>query len=159
MRFVLIMLAVVLFASARENPFVPFETTAASKKLPVQDGITLMEDAADDAPLPAPPSISDDTEEIANFQHIRFVVSGTQMRIETKDKLIKRFSMSEPDRIILDFKGHTDFPTRKQLFANANFKVIRMGVHATYYRVVVELDAHRTPTVVPYRYGYILTVD
>lgn len=162
MRFVLILFVIVLCVSARENPFAPFETPVASKKVPVQDGVALMDEmsgTSEEAALLAPHVIRDDTDEVANFQHMRFVVSGQQMRIETKDKLIKRFFMGNPDRIVLDFEGNIDFPTRKHAFSNAFFKAIRMGVHTTYYRIVVELDSHRTVTVVPYRYGYILRAD
>lgn len=96
---------------------------------------------------------------IASFKYGAFYSSDKTLKIITKDKIIRDFLLVNPHRIVADFKRDTSLKTYSKENENGIFTKIRVGNHAGYYRVVVELDGH-------YRYkkkktsdGYIFTLQ
>ncbi len=71
---------------------------------------------------------------------ISFIPTGKSMKIVTKDKLIRNFMLSSPQRIVIDFSRDTSFKPKEFLLNRAPYNKIRMGNHDKYYRVVIELD-------------------
>ena len=71
---------------------------------------------------------------------ISFTPMGKSMKVVTKDKLLRNFMLSSPQRIVLDFSRDTSFKPKDYLIDQAPYKKIRMGNHDKYYRVVIELD-------------------
>ena len=71
---------------------------------------------------------------------IKFSTKANNMRVETKDKLLRHFMLPHPHRIVLDFKGSSHFLAKKYTSLVKPFKKIRLGNHNGYYRVVIELD-------------------
>ena len=160
MRFAIALLLMFSFLYARENPFVPVETsvkdTEGSSAVIPSAGEKKVQAPIPSAENSAKVQTSESKPEIINFQHIRFLVQSERIRIETKDKLIKDFTIANPTRFILDFKSEADFPTRSRTLNTPPFKGLRMGVHKGFYRVVIELDGKSTYTITPYKYGYLL---
>ena len=72
---------------------------------------------------------------------ISIYTKGKEMKIYTKDKLLRSFMLVKPHRIVCDFKRNINIRSfvKKAKHANA-FKQINIGTHKGYYRVVIELD-------------------
>ena len=96
-------------------------------------------------------------QKIAALSFISFYASDKTLKIATKDKLLRKFKLVKPDRIVLDFKRESDFRTYS-FDGSALFKKITIGNHKGYYRVVIELDGRYAFSVHPYKNGYILKV-
>jgi hypothetical protein len=146
--------------TARENPFSPIPSAPVSvpeQQIPLgsKAGKPDISDHASSAAQRQVPKGS----ETVNFQQVRFVLSATEVRIESKDKLKKHFAIKKPTRIILDFAGNADFPTRRHSVGLSPFKEIRLGTHEKYYRAVIELERPADYTIKPFKYGYILTLQ
>jgi len=71
---------------------------------------------------------------------INFKMSKKSMHITTKDTLLHNFLLTNPHRIVMDFKRNTSFKPKLFTLNRAPFAKIRMGNHDGYYRVVIELD-------------------
>ena len=71
---------------------------------------------------------------------ITFTPIQKSMKIETKDKILRHFMLSSPQRIVMDFSRDTSFKPKNFPLEQAPYKKIRMGNHDKYYRVVIELD-------------------
>ena len=79
-------------------------------------------------------------EESVGTEFIRFTSADKTMKIITKDKMLRNFMLSSPQRIVLDFSRDTSFKPKTYKMDQAPYKQIRMGNHDKYYRVVIELD-------------------
>lgn len=78
---------------------------------------------------------------LADFSFIKFVsVNRNSIKIETQDRLIRHFTMTNPHRIVIDFKRDADFLTMKKELSLDIFKSVVLGNHHGYYRVVITLD-------------------
>jgi hypothetical protein len=150
--------------TARDNPFAPVpsvpvpETAAAVSETQIVSESEVKVPVKNDDTSSASEQKAQNGSEIVNFQQVRFVLSAKEVRIESKDKIIKHFAIKKPTRIILDFAGNADFPTRKQGISLSPFKEIRLGTHEKYYRAVIELKRPAEYTIKPFKYGYILTL-
>ncbi len=89
---------------------------------------------------------------------ISFYAFRKELKIMTKDKLLRRFKLVKPDRIVLDFKRDADF--RTFVFKGSGiFKKITLGNHDGYYRAVIELDGRYIYHVRPLKRGYLLSLE
>ncbi len=171
MRFTLILffsLIAVLFG--RENPFVPIDDTVESQIhskdsgdiviLTDEEAVALEQDAEEVNVTEKKPEIIEKKTkpQIINYQQIRLIVTGESIQIETKDILKKHFSISNPTRLILDFKSDVIYPSRNKKIKISPFSVLRIGSHKGYYRVVLELEHPVKYKVSKYKFGYILTL-
>jgi len=73
-------------------------------------------------------------------KYIRFDMSKNRMIVKTSDKLLQNFLLTNPHRVVMDFKRNTSFKPKTYKLNKAPFSKIRMGNHDGYYRVVIELD-------------------
>lgn len=64
------------------------------------------------------------------------------LKLVTKDEMIRNFLLTNPHRIVIDFKKDTDVKSYIKKDSNNIFKEIRIGNHKGYYRVVIELDGY-----------------
>ena len=71
---------------------------------------------------------------------IKFSTKANNMKVITKDRLLRHFMLPKPHRIVLDFKGTSRFLAKKFTAFSKPFKKVRLGNHDGYYRVVIELD-------------------
>jgi len=78
--------------------------------------------------------------QIASIQDATFYSSGKQLKIVTKDKILRNFFLVQPHRIVIDFKKESSVKRYEQKIEESNFTKIRVGNHEGYYRVVIELD-------------------
>jgi hypothetical protein len=70
--------------------------------------------------------------------HIKFM--PYKLMIQTKDKKIRDFLVTNPYKIVLDFKADLSFLTQNNNLHVKPFKRVVFGNHEGYYRVVIELD-------------------
>jgi len=95
---------------------------------------------------------------IVSLKFISFYENYKQLQIHTQDKLLRDFKIPKPERIVLDFKREIDFRSYK--FKGSDiFKIIRIGNHDGYYRVVLELDGKYIFNIEKKSYGYLLTLE
>lgn len=78
--------------------------------------------------------------EHANFGFINFSFEDYQITIKTADKLLRKFVMTNPHRIVLDFKRDASFRSKSKALTVPPFKSIKIGNHRGYYRAVIALD-------------------
>ena len=81
--------------------------------------------------------------------------SSKELFIMTKDKLIRDFLLIHPDKIVLDFKREADFRTFSKKRTGI-FKLIRIGNHDGYYRIVITLDGRYRYTIKKKKNGYLI---
>jgi len=86
------------------------------------------------------PSKANSYTEKLKLPSIKFATKANKMKLITKDKLLRHFMLVRPHRIVLDFKGSSQYLSKKYSKFSKPFKKVRLGNHDGYYRVVVELD-------------------
>jgi hypothetical protein len=73
-------------------------------------------------------------------KYIKFYKKGSELIIDTNDKMIRDFSLTKPYRMVLDFKRDVNLKSKTKSLSGKIFKKISVGTHDGYYRVVVLLD-------------------
>ena len=80
---------------------------------------------------------------ILELSFISIYENGKDLKVITKDKMMRDFSLVRPHRIVFDVQKDIDI---RSYFVDAPkgsvFTKIRVGNHKGYYRVVVELDGY-----------------
>jgi len=95
---------------------------------------------------------------VAGSSQIKFLTSGKTLKISSNDKMIRNFLLVKPHRIVMDFKKQTSIKTFTKKIKNSIFTKIRVGNHAGYYRVVVELDGHYRYKITKSKGSYLFTL-
>lgn len=80
------------------------------------------------------------TQSIELFKRLHIKFMPHQIFIQTKDKKIRDFLVTNPYKIVLDFKANLSFLTQNHDLHVKPFKSVVFGNHEGYYRVVIELD-------------------
>lgn len=94
-----------------------------------------------------------------NFRNIMsFAIEDNNLYIKTKDKKIRDFLVTDPHKIVLDFKKDISFYTKVYDFKTPKFSSITFGIHAGYYRVAIELDGQYLYDVKNTEDGYIIVL-
>ncbi len=97
----------------------------------------------------------DSFKKIASVKYAIFLSSEKTLKIVTKDKVMRNFLLTEPHRIVIDFKRDTSLKSYTKKIPKNIFSVIRVGNHSGYYRAVVELDGFYRYTMKKVSDGYI----
>lgn len=82
----------------------------------------------------------------ADFGFIRFSTSGKRLTVRTSDAVIRNFTLSDPDRIVIDFKHSASFVTAEKMLNSAPFKSVTLGNHGKFLRATIALDGRYTCT-------------
>ena len=98
------------------------------------------------------------TKEVLNFAKARFVFRKNSAYIETKDKIIRHFSIANPPSIVIDFRGVSDFASKRKVLRTKPFIKLEMGAHGKRYRVVLRLDKMHKYKIDKRRYGQVITI-
>ncbi|WP_281951603.1 AMIN domain-containing protein [Nitrosophilus kaiyonis] len=126
--FIIIFLLLSLYA--RENPFEPVTNTKPVKVTKSKKISSEKEFAIAKVEIP----------KIKPFKWISIELSDNYIVFLTNDKIKKIFSISNPEKIVLDFKAKRSFPTKK--IENLDNKIVEniiLGSHKNYYRVAIKL--------------------
>jgi len=96
---------------------------------------------------------------ILSLKYISLYENAKEMKVITKDKLMRHFIMVEPHRIVMDFKRDIDIRSHKSdINPNRRFISARIGNHTGYYRVVVELDGEYVYKISRIKDGYLVSI-
>lgn len=87
-----------------------------------------------------------------------FYKKSKELKIVTKDFIVRDFLLTSPHRIVLDFKKDLDMKSKFKTFKSRYFKKISFGVHKDYYRVVIELDGHYRYKKEKKKKSYLITL-
>ena len=133
----------------------------ASKKITVKRSIDWHQPLVISHQLPTqkpqPKATKQPLKKIAKLSFISFYSRYKELKIITKDTLLRNFKLIKPDRIVLDFKRDADF--RSYSFKGRNiFKTLKIGNHDGYYRVVIELDGTYIYKIKKLKNGYSIKV-
>jgi len=94
---------------------------------------------------------------ITSLKFIAFYAKENQLKIITKDKMLRNFLLAKPHRIVCDFKRDTDIGSYiKSAYKNSLFTKVRIGTHKGYYRVVIELDGYYVYHISKMKNGYLI---
>ena len=96
---------------------------------------------------------------IASFQYGNFYASSKTLKIVTNDKILRKFMLVDPHRIVIDFNRDTSLKTYTKQNKNSIFKKIRIGNHSKYYRVVIELDGEYRYKMKKIPNGYMFVLN
>jgi len=79
---------------------------------------------------------------VAEIKYAKFFISDKSLKIVTKDKQLRNFLLVQPHRIVIDFARDSSMKSYLKSIENSIYTKIRIGNHAGYYRVVIELDGY-----------------
>ena len=129
----------ILSRKAEENksktPIVLSNALSGTKKVEEKKSIQ-------EIPLPANilPKPKDKT--INLIEDISFEVVKNEIRILTKDTKIRDFLVSDPYKVVIDFKKNSSYPTKTVSLESLPFVSATLGNHDDFYRIVILLDGH-----------------
>ena len=177
MRFIfLLFLVVPLLLLARENPFSPAAevektnalkpaTTTPAAKPVIRPKIHPQRRQIKPEPVVVAkkkptihPQRRTSKKEIVNTSKARFVLRENSLYIETKDKVIKHFLIPNPPSIVIDFKGYSDFASKRKELSTRPFVKLEMGSHGDHYRVVLRLDKMHQYKLDKRKYGQVVMI-
>lgn len=76
----------------------------------------------------------------ADFGFIRFDTKGKRLSIKTADPLVRHFVLSDPSRIVLDFKRDASFKSEEKRLNAAPYLNVSLGNHGKFVRATITLD-------------------
>jgi len=80
---------------------------------------------------------------LASLKFISLYTNKKELKVITKDKMIRDFLLVKPHRIVCDFKRDIDIRSfAKKISHEPLVKEFRVGNHQGYYRIVIELDGY-----------------
>ena len=78
---------------------------------------------------------------VFSMKHMKIQTYKNEIKILTQDKMVRNFLLTNPHRIVCDFKRDIGIRSlEKNIKKKSVVKKIRVGNHKGYYRVVLELD-------------------
>jgi len=99
------------------------------------------------------------SEKIVALPFISFEINNNVLKIFTKEKVLRDFTVTAPSKIVIDFKSNRSFNT-KVIPTNADiFKSIAIGNHQGFFRVAIELDGIYKYGLKLENYGVEVRVD
>ncbi len=105
------------------------------------------------------PKKVDRYKKIAGLKFIRLYENTKSFKLVTKDKLLRNFLLTKPQRIVCDFKRDIDIRSyEKEINAQGIVKKVKLGNHNGYYRVVIELDGFYRYKLDAIKGSYIFTL-
>ena len=95
---------------------------------------------------------------LAGLKFITLYEHKHQLKVVTKDKMLRNFLLTKPHRIVCDFKREIDIRSYEVVAPSKGIVTkMRLGNHKGYYRVVIELDGHYRYKVKNLKNGYMIT--
>jgi len=110
-------------------------------------------------PIKVEEPMSEPNQKVLNFKDIiSFAINDKKLHVTTDDVKIRDFLITNPYKIVLDFKRELAFTTKKFNLTTTKFKDITIGKHDGYYRVVILLDGQYKYTLQKINNGFIITL-
>jgi len=102
--------------------------------------------------------INTNYKKIASIKYASFLSLNKNLKIITDDEIIRNFPLVKPHRIVIDFKKDAYLKSYIKNISKNIFTKVRVGNHAGYYRVVIELDGHYRYKMKKISNGYLFTI-
>ena len=83
-----------------------------------------------------------DTKQLFSMKFLKITTRGKSIYLHTKDKMLRNFMLTDPQRIVCDIKRDIDIRSVTKKINKSIVKKIRIGNHKGYYRIVMELDGY-----------------
>ncbi len=110
-------------------------------------------------PIKVEEPMSEPNQKVLNFKDIiSFAINDKKLHVTTDDVKIRDFLITNPYKIVLDFKRELAFTTKKFNLTTNKFKDITIGKHDGYYRVAILLDGQYKYTLQKINNGFIITL-
>ncbi|MDO9056953.1 MAG: AMIN domain-containing protein [Sulfuricurvum sp.] len=84
---------------------------------------------------------------VANFGFVQFYSKGKSLSVKAPDALVRHFVLSDPNRIVLDFKHAASFKSEKKALNAAPYLDVTLGNHGQFARATITLDGHYSYTL------------
>lgn len=85
----------------------------------------------------------------ANFDFIRFNASQNRLVITSADPLVRYFTQSEPNALVVDFQHKSPFASRSQNLSGHPYGKVKVSNHGKFARATITLDGHYSCTITP----------
>lgn len=92
-------------------------------------------------------SVATKSSSAANFGFIQFYSKGQNLTVKTSDTLVRHFVLSDPSRIVLDFKHDASFTSAKKSLNAVPYLDVSLGNHEKFARATITLDGHYSYTL------------
>ena len=94
---------------------------------------------------------------ITSLPFLSIYTNKSNIKIVTKDKILRNFLLTKPHRIVCDFKRDISLRSYEKVpTTTSTVTKVRFGNHKGYYRVVIELDGHYKYKLSTSKSGYII---
>ena len=90
---------------------------------------------------------------------ISFRLMKSSVKIVTNDKKIRKFHLTNPFRVVIDFKREANFLTKRVKLRRPPFIDLNIGNHNGFYRVVIVFDSSYRYKIEKIDGGYILNMQ
>jgi hypothetical protein len=105
-----------------------------------------------------PRSTQEQAQKYSFRDFIKFEVSKKSFKIITKDIKIRDFLVSQPYKVVVDFKRDANFLTKRFVLNTPPFVSVVLGNHDKYYRVAIKLDGQYAYLLKKEKGDYIITL-
>ena len=89
-------------------------------------------------------------------EDLSFFINHTEITIFTKDSKVRDFLITEPYKVVIDFKKGSSYMTKTLEFQKAPFVSATLGDHDGFYRIAILLDGHYRYDIQAFNGGYII---
>jgi len=100
----------------------------------------------------------DNFKKLSAIKFASFYSDKKTLKIQTDDKVIRNFLLTNPHRIVVDFKKDANLKYMSKSNKNNIFTKIRVGNHKGYYRVVIDLDGYYRYKMKTVSDGYVFNL-
>ena len=89
-------------------------------------------------------------------EDLSFFINQNEITIFTKDRKIRDFLITDPYKIVVDFKKTNSYATKTLEFQKAPFVSVTLGDHDDFYRIAILLDGHYRYDLQVFNGGYVI---
>lgn len=92
------------------------------------------------APVRSSNTTNEEKTSSSNNGFIQFTGSGNRVSIITQEPMIRHFTLSDPDSVVIDFKHTGVFESYKKELSSPPYTLIKVTNHGKFARVILTLD-------------------
>lgn len=96
---------------------------------------------------------------IKDIDFINFELSKKALLVNTQDEITRQFTLTDPYRIVIDFKKDIRFFKKSLELKDSFFTKIAIGNHDKYYRVIIYLDSFYDYKIEKREKGYLIELN
>ncbi len=89
-------------------------------------------------------------------KNVKFYQKDKELKIVSNDKILRDFLVTNPYKLVIDFKKDVNLKSETKNLNTPVFKKIVLGTHDGYYRAVITLDGQYKYSKVKKPYGYVI---